>query len=339
MRGRSERGDIPPVAPHSNRPAHVSVLVTGAAGFIGSHLTEALLAAGEVVVGLDNFDPFYPRAVKEANLAAARDHAAFTLVEGDIRDADALASLPHGVDAVIHLAALAGVRPSIAEPERYADVNLMGTQRLLRFARERGIRRFVFASSSSVYGNSPTVPFSEDDPVDHPISPYAATKKAGELLCHAATHLDGISTICLRLFTVYGPRQRPDLAIHKFARLMAEGEPIPMFGDGSTSRDYTYVTDILDGVLRALEWTRGRDGAWEVVNLGESRTVTLADMIRILGEEMGVEPVIRRLPPQPGDVDRTFADVSRARRILGYDPRVEFREGVQGFLAWFGGRR
>lgn len=312
----------------------MSILLTGAAGFIGSHLAEALLERGEEVVGLDNFDPFYPREVKESNLRAARDHRGFTLVEGDIRDGDALASLPHGVEAVIHLAALAGVRPSIAEPERYADVNLMGTARLLRFARDRGLRRFVFASSSSVYGNNPKVPFSEDDPVDHPISPYAATKKSGELLCHAAAHLDGISTICLRLFTVYGPRQRPDLAIHKFARLMAAGEPIPMFGDGSTSRDYTYVTDILDGVTRALDWTREQDGGYEVVNLGESRTVTLSDMIRILGEEMGVEPVIRRLPPQPGDVDRTYADVSRARRVLGYDPRVDFREGVRGFLAW-----
>ena len=315
----------------------MSVLVTGAAGFIGSHLAEALLARGEEVVGLDNFDPFYERSTKEDNLAIARDHRSFRLVEGDIRDPDALSDLPDGVEAVVHLAALAGVRPSIREPERYADVNLMGTARLLRFARDRGIGAFVFGSSSSVYGNSETVPFSESDPVDRPISPYAATKKGGELLCHAATHLDGFTTLCLRFFTVYGPRQRPDLAIHKFARLLQAGRPIPMFGDGSTSRDYTYVTDILDGVVRGLDWARGEPGRHEVVNLGESRTVTLREMIEAIGDELGVDPEIERLPMQPGDVDRTWADVTKARELLGYDPRVEFRDGIRAFVRWLEG--
>jgi UDP-glucuronate 4-epimerase len=314
----------------------VSILVTGAAGFVGSHLCDALLARGEEVVGFDNFDPFYPRSIKERNLVGARSYEGFRLVEADIRDAEALDALPGHVDAVIHLAARAGVRPSIAEPELYAEVNLLGTVRLLKLARDRGIRAFVFASSSSVYGNNEKVPFSEDDPVDHPISPYAATKKGGELLCHSAAHLDGLSAICLRLFTVYGPRQRPDLAIHKFARLLREGRPVPMFGDGSTARDYTYVDDIVDGIVRSLDWARNRDGGWEVVNLGESRTVELSEMIRILGEEMGVEPQVERLPPQPGDVVRTYADVSRARRVLGYEPRTEFRDGVRRFLQWLG---
>ncbi len=312
----------------------MSVLVTGAAGFIGSHVVDALLEQGVEVVGLDSFDDFYARAVKEANLRSARDHASFRLVEGDLRDAGALAALPDEVDAVVHLAARAGVRPSIEQPELYTDVNVMGTMRLLSFAAARGIRPFVFASSSSVYGNNEKVPFSEDDRVDHPISPYAATKKAGELLCHAASHLDGLGVPCLRFFTVYGPRQRPDLAIHKFARLMRAGEEIPMFGDGSTSRDYTYISDTVQGVVRALDWARRNPGAYEIVNLGESRTVTLAEMIRVLGKELGVEPRVCRLPMQPGDVDRTFADVSKARRLFGYDPQVPFREGVRAFVEW-----
>lgn len=312
----------------------MSILLTGAAGFIGSNLAEALLARGEEVVGFDNFDPFYPRAVKEANLARARDHGHFRLVEGDIRDGAALAALPAGIDTVIHLAALPGVRPSIEDPERYAEVNVLGTVRLLGLARARGIRTFVFGSSSSVYGDQKQVPFSENDSVDRPISPYAATKKAGELHCHTASHLDGITTACLRFFTVYGPRQRPDLAIHKFARLMAAGRPVPRFGDGSTSRDYTYIDDIVDGVLRATDWARAREGVHEVVNLGESRTVTLAEMIGVLGAELGVEPTIEEHPVQPGEVERTYADVSKARRLFGYDPRTDFRDGIERFAEW-----
>lgn len=312
----------------------MSILVTGAAGFIGSHVTEALLERGHDVIGIDNFDPFYDRTVKERNLERARANDSFQLLELDLAEEGSLQVIPDSVDSIIHLAALAGVRPSIAEPGRYWRVNVMGTSALVSFARRRGIRTFVFASSSSVYGNNDKVPFSEDDRVDHPISPYAATKKSGELLCHTASHLDGLTCLCLRFFTVYGPRQRPDLAIHKFARLMLAGEPIPMFGDGSTSRDYTYITDTVDGVLKGLEWARRNEGAYEVANLGESQTVTLSEMIHTIGEELGIEPEIEHLPMQPGDVDRTYADISKARHLFDYDPRVEFQEGVRGFVEW-----
>lgn len=312
----------------------MKILVTGAAGFIASHLNERLLEAGHSVVGLDNFDEFYDPAIKEGNLSRARDHTAFTLVRGDIRDPEALASLPEGIDTVVHIAARAGVRPSIAQPVLYYDVNVNGTLRLLELARDRGITRFVSASSSSVYGNNEKVPFSESDPVDHPISPYAATKKATELLCHTYTHLFGITCLNLRFFTVFGPRQRPDLAIHKFARLLLAGEEIPMFGDGSTRRDYTFIEDILQGVEGAIRWVTENDGAFDTVNLGESRTVELREMIRVVGEELGIEPRIRTLPMQPGDVERTFADITKARRLLGYAPRWEFREGIREFVQW-----
>jgi UDP-glucuronate 4-epimerase len=313
----------------------MSILITGAAGFIGSHVCDALLHKGETVVGLDSFDEFYEPAVKERNLEGALDHDAFHLVRGDIRDADALAALPEGVEAVVHLAARAGVRPSIEYPALYADVNLMGTVQVLAWAKSRGVRRVVFASSSSVYGNNEKVPFSESDPVDHPISPYAATKKAGELICHAASHLDGLAIACLRFFTVYGPRQRPDLAVHKFSRILRDGGEIPMFGDGSTSRDYTYVDDTVSGVLGALEWVSRADSAYGIFNLGNHRTVALSDMIRIIGEEFGVEPRVKRLPMQPGDVLQTYADIGRASRELGYQPATQFRVGVQRFLEWF----
>lgn len=312
----------------------MSTLVTGAAGFIGSHLTEALLWEGETVIGIDNFDGLYDRSVKERDLGLARDHDAFRLVEGDIRDSEALSRLPDSVDSIIHLAALAGVRPSIADPVRYTDLNLMGTSQVLAFAKECGIKSFLFASSSSVYGNNRKVPFSGADPVHHAISPDASRKKSGELLCHAASHLDGIGMICLRFFTVYGPRQRPDLAILKFARLMRAGEEIPKFGDGSTSRDYTYITDILDGVTKAHAWSRANPGDFEVAYLGESRTITLTEMIDTISDVLGVEPKIRQVPMRPQDEDRTFADVSKAREILGYDPVVGFREGLEKFAKW-----
>jgi UDP-glucuronate 4-epimerase len=315
----------------------MNVLLTGAAGFIASHLSEHLLDGGASVVGLDNFDDFYDPAIKEGNLARARAHEGFTLVRGDIRDPDVLRGLPEGIDTIVHIAARAGVRPSIADPVLYYDVNVTGTLNLMELAKERGIRRFIFASSSSVYGNNEKVPFSEDDPVDNPISPYAATKKAGELLTHAYTHLYGITCLCLRFFTVYGPRQRPDLAIHKFTRLMAAGDDIPMFGDGSSQRDYTYIEDILQGLQGAIRWVDQNPGVHDVVNLGESRTIGLSEMIGVLGEEMGVEPRIQRLPDQPGDVVRTYADISKARRVLGYDPKWEFRDGIRAFVKWFEG--
>lgn len=316
----------------------MSVLVTGAAGFIGSHLTERLLADGEEVVGLDLFDDFYDPRIKEENLVRARAHRRFREVRGDIRDRAVLDALPDHVDAVVHLAARAGVRPSIAHPELYASVNVEGTAALLELARRRGVRTFVLASSSSVYGDNEKVPFAEDDPVDRPISPYAATKRAAELVAHGHHRLHGMSVVALRYFTAYGPRQRPDLAIHAFARRIRERRPIPVFGDGSTARDYTYVDDIVDGTARALAWTRAHAGVYEIVNLGGSRTVELSEMIQVLADELGAEPIVERLPPQPGDVQRTWADVAKARRLFGYAPTTGFREGIRRFVAWLDGR-
>jgi len=313
----------------------MKILLTGAAGFIGSHLAERLLGEGHEVVGLDVFDDFYDPAIKEQNLSVAREQNSFTLVRGDIRDTACLADLPDGIDTIIHPAARAGVRPSIEQPGLYYDVNVMGTLRLLEFARERGINTFLSASSSSVYGNNKKVLFSEEDRVDNPISPYAASKKAGELLCHSYNHLYGITCLCLRFFTVYGPRQRPDLAIHKFSRLLTEGQEIPMFGDGSTQRDYTYIDDIVDGVMGGLRWAEANESAYEIVNLGESRTISLKEMIQVVSEEMGIEARIKQLPMQPGDVERTYADISKARALLGYDPKWEFREGIREFVMWF----
>jgi len=317
----------------------MTVIVTGAAGFIGSHLVDRLLARGTRVVGVDSFDPFYDPAVKRRNLEGALASGGFTLVEADIRDAAGLepavrAAGGEGAQAIVHLAAKAGVRPSIAEPMLYADVNVNGTVAVLELARRLGVGRFVFGSSSSVYGNAPRVPFSEDDAVDAPISPYAATKRAGELICHTYRHLHGLSIACLRFFTVYGPRQRPDLAIHAFARRMAAGEAIPLFGDGTSQRDYTYVDDILDGVEGALAFT-AREPGFGIFNLGESQTTTLTRLVELISGAMGVEPRIEWRPPQPGDVERTYADIGRARRVLGYAPRVPVEEGIPRFVEWF----
>ncbi|HEX2091279.1 MAG TPA: SDR family NAD(P)-dependent oxidoreductase [Longimicrobiaceae bacterium] len=319
------------------------VLVTGGAGFIGSHVCDRLVARGDEVVALDSFDPFYDPAVKRRNLTALDRSRRFRLIEADIRDPvgveAALDGIGGKVDAVVHLAARAGVRPSIERPVDYVDTNVGGTMALLETARRRGIRRFVFGSSSSVYGDAAPVPFSESDPVAQPISPYAATKRAGELLCHTYAHLHGLSVVCLRLFTVYGPRQRPDLAIHKFARLMAAGEEIPVYGDGTTERDYTYVDDIVQGIEGALRYTAEHPGTFEVFNLGESRTVSLAELVELLSGALGVEPRIRRLPAQPGDVTRTFASVDRARRLLGYAPSTPIEEGIRRFVDWFRAER
>lgn len=316
-------------------PDSAKILVTGAAGFIGSNLTERLLDAGHDVVGLDNFDSFYDPAVKERNLDLARGSSRFTEVRGDIRDPSAYARLPDDIDTVVHLAARAGVRPSIEEPRLYLDVNVAGTNLLLDFMRARSIPHLLFGSSSSVYGDSAPVPFRESDPGDRPISPYAATKRSGELLVHSYSHLFGLGALCLRFFTVYGPRQRPDLAIHKFARLLSEDAEIPMYGDGSTERDYTEIGDILNGIEGALAWVRANPGAFDVVNLGGGRTVSLRRMIAVLGDVLGVEPRIRRRAGQPGDVRRTFADVSKAERMFGYRPRVPFERGVCRFVEWF----
>ncbi len=306
-------------------------VVTGAAGFIGSHFCEALLAGGWRVTGMDAFDTFYDPAVKRRNVAQCLKHERFALREADIRDAAAVDRvLGGGVDAIVHLAARAGVRPSIEQPLLYQDVNVHGTGVLLEAARKFNIPRFIFASSSSVYGNNRKVPFAESDNVDFPISPYAATKKAGELLGYTYHHLFGINVSCLRFFTVYGPRQRPDLAIHKFARLIEAGKPVPMFGDGSMMRDYTYIDDIVAGVMAALERCNG----YKIYNLGNASPVSLSDLIAAIEHALGKKATIQKLPPQPGDVDRTFADITLAQTELGYSPRTEFRAGLAEFVKW-----
>ena len=313
------------------------VLVTGGAGFIGSHLTDRLIARGDDVVIVDSFDPFYDPSVKRANISGALNSGHASLVEADICDRPLLREKLAGeaIDAIVHLAARAGVRPSLERPIDYVRTNVEGTQSLLELARERGIRPFVMGSSSSVYGDSTPVPFREDVSADQPISPYAATKRAAELLCHAHAQLHGASIACLRLFTVYGPRQRPDLAIHKFARLMLRGEEIPLFGDGTTERDYTFVSDAADGIERALDWcVAAPAGAFEIVNIGESVTTSLSDLVEMLSRELKVSARIRRFPDQPGDVQRTFADISRARALLGYDPRTTMEEGIRAFADW-----
>jgi UDP-glucuronate 4-epimerase len=308
------------------------VLVTGGAGFIGSHLVDSLLRDGLRVTVLENFDAFYPRATKELNIAAHRDNPSWRLVEGDLRDLDRMRTqLTGDFDAIVHLAAKAGVRPSIQDPIGYQDVNVRGTQNLLELARESGVRQFVFASSSSVYGVNPRVPWREEDADLRPISPYASTKLSGEFLGRVYSHLHGIRFIALRLFTVYGPRQRPDLAIHKFARLMRDGRPIPFYGDGTSSRDYTFIDDIVAGIRAALAYDRTM---FEVINLGNNQAVTMLEMVRGLEQALGVSAVIDRLPEQPGDVPQTWAGIEKARSLLGYEPRTAYRDGLARFADW-----
>jgi UDP-glucuronate 4-epimerase len=308
------------------------VLVTGGAGFIGSHLVDSLLSDGFTVTVLDNFDGFYPRTVKEGNIRGHRVHSRWRLVEGDVRDLPVLREqLPHDLDAIVHLAARAGVRPSIDDPSGYEDVNIRGTQNLLEFARERKVPHFVFASSSSVYGLNPRVPWSEEDHVLKPISPYAGTKVAGELLGHVYSHLYGMRFMALRFFTVYGPRQRPDLAIHKFAHLIRAGTKLPVFGDGTTRRDYTYISDVIAGVRAAIDYTAT---SYEVINVGNNHTVSLLEMIAGLEQALGVTADLEWLPEQPGDVPQTWANIDKARALLGYAPRTPYREGITRFAQW-----
>jgi UDP-glucuronate 4-epimerase len=310
----------------------MKIAITGVAGFIGSHLAEALLSRGDKVVGFDNFDDFYHRSIKESNLAGFIDNANFEMIEGDIRNTDDLDKVfANDIDFMVHLAAKAGVRPSIENPVLYQDVNINGTINLLEAMKKHNCKQLVFASSSSVYGNNKKVPFAEADPVDHPISPYAATKKACELIAHTYHHLYNMDITALRFFTVYGPRQRPDLAIHKFARLMSEGKKITMFGDGTTSRDYTYIDDIIQGVLAAIDKCKG----YHIYNLGESEPVILKDLISCISRHMDIKPEIERLPMQLGDVDRTFADITLAREELDYSPSFPFDEGISRFVKWF----
>ena len=312
----------------------MKILLTGSAGFIGSHLAEALVQEHNVI-GLDNFCDFYEPQLKEQNIAALQTNPDFKLIKADIRDQMQLSEIfsANQFDLVIHLAAMAGVRPSIENPQLYTEVNINGTVNLLEECRTHNIKNFIFASSSSVYGNNKKVPFAESDPVDHPISPYAATKKAGELICHAYHHLHKISLVCLRFFTVYGPRQRPDLAIRKFAVKMLNGEEIPVFGDGSTRRDYTYIDDIIDGVLKSVEFVQN-GCRYEIFNLGESQTISLQEMITTLEATLHIKARKKYLPLQPGDVQQTYADISRAQTILGYDPKTDFTEGIARFVNW-----
>jgi UDP-glucuronate 4-epimerase len=309
------------------------ILVTGGAGFIGSHVVDALLANGDEVTVLDNFDAFYDRPIKERNIAAHRTNRRWRLIEADLRDADALGRLLTGsFDACVHLAAMGGVRPSIEAPLTYQDVNVRGTHHLLEVVRRLRVPHVVFASSSSVYGVNPRLPWREDDTVLQPISPYASTKVSGELLGHVYSHLYGFRFLALRIFTVYGPRQRPDLAIHKFANLIAAGRPLPVYGDGNTRRDYTYVGDIVAGVRAALAYNRTRH---EVINLGNNSTVTVVEMIRALEQALGARATIEWLPDQPGDIPQTWASVAKARDLLGYEPRTPFTEGIQRFAEWY----
>ena len=309
-----------------------SALVTGAAGFIGSHLVDSLLADGWSVTGLDNFDPFYSREIKERNIAEHRDRKNYSLIEVDISDEPALRSAAGDYDVIVHLAAKAGVRPSILDPLAYQRVNVIGTQNMLELARNCGVEQFVLASSSSVYGVNPNVPWRESDHVLLPISPYASTKVSTELLSHVYAHLYGMRIIALRFFTVFGPRQRPDLAIHKFARLIADGKPIPVFGDGSTSRDYTYVDDIVEGIRNSMDY---RKTQYEVLNLGNNCGISLLEMIESIGDALGVKPRLDWLPDQPGDVPQTRADISKAQEMIDYRPVTPFREGIRKFAHWF----
>jgi UDP-glucuronate 4-epimerase len=310
-----------------------SILITGGGGFIGSHLVQALLREGKEVVALDSFDTFYDPAIKRKNLASSIGRPGFTLVEGDIRDEKKVESVfaAHPIGVVVHLAARAGVRPSIEQPLLYSDVNVHGTVVLLEACRRHNVGKFIFGSSSSVYGNNKKVPFSEKDDVEMPVSPYAATKRAGELLCATYHALDRLNVFCLRFFTVYGPRQRPEMAIHKFTRLIDRGQALPRFGDGSTSRDYTFITDIVAGVTRAIERVQG----YEIINLGGSRTTRLEELIRMIEARLGKPAVVEAQPDQPGDVVTTWADVTKAKRLLGYEPKVAIEDGLTQFVDWY----
>lgn len=311
------------------------ILVTGGAGFIGSHLVDRFLADGAArVTVVDNFNDFYDPAIKRANIAAHLERDDFELVEADITDSRSMNELfaRTRFDCVVHLAARAGVRPSLADPLAYEDTNVRGTFTLLEAARLNNTPKFIFGSSSSVYGVNGKIPFSEDDPIANPISPYAVTKIAGEAGCHVYSHVHGMRVVCLRLFTVYGARQRPDLAIHKFAKLISEGKPVPIFGDGTTRRDYTYIDDIVSGILGAIKYDQSQ---FEIINLGESQTVELRRLVELIENALGKHAIIEHQPEQPGDVPVTYADISKARRLLGYNPQTNIEAGIAKLVAWF----
>jgi UDP-glucuronate 4-epimerase len=312
-----------------------NVLVTGGAGFIGSHLCERLLSEGVRVICLDNFDSFYDPNIKIRNVERVKKKSPelFELVTGDIRNPEHLKGIfqENQIDFVVHLAARAGVRPSISDPLLYQDVNIRGTIVLLESCKAHGIKNFIFASSSSVYGENQRVPFTEKDLDIQPISPYGATKRAGELLCYSYHHLYGMNIACLRIFTAYGPRQRPEMAIHKFTRMIDRGETIPIYGDGSSRRDYTYIDDLVDGILAVIHYHRG----FEIYNLGESQTTSLKELIRLIEEAFPKKANVEMLDPQPGDVSVTYADITKAKRMLKYQPKVKMKEGIKRFVEWY----
>ena len=311
--------------------------ITGGAGFIGSTLSEKLIEKGNKVVVIDNFCDFYDPKIKENNVKELVKNPNFTLYRADIRDREAVKKIfdENKIDVVMNLAAMAGVRPSIENPCLYQEVNCLGLQNILEEMKLHNVKNGVLASSSSVYGNCKEVPFREDMIVDYAISPYAATKKANEVMAHVYHKLYDMNIIMLRFFTVYGPKQRPDLAINKFTRLMLEGKEIPMFGDGTTSRDYTYVDDIVDGIIKSCEYTLNNENIYEILNIGNSSPTSLKEMIEIIGKTLNIEPKIKQLPMQPGDVDRTYADISKAKKMIGYGPKTTFEEAIKKFVEWY----
>lgn len=310
----------------------MSILITGGAGFIGSHLVKQLIDAGKDVVVLDNFNNYYDPQLKRNNIKEYQNNPKFTLIEKDIRDDLSDIFKTCSISQIVHLAARAGVRASLEDPQLYNDVNVLGTINLLECCREYGIKKFIFGSSSSVYGVNSKTPFTENDSLDHPISPYAVTKISGEQLCRVYHECHDINIICLRFFTVYGPRQRPEMAIHKFTRLIANGKPIPFFGDGNSGRDYTYITDIIDGVVSAI---KDKNCSFEIINLGDSRIVKLSEMVNLIENSLGKKAKLNRMQNQPGDVPVTYADINKAKRLLDYEPKINIKEGISKFIAWY----
>ena len=311
----------------------MKILVTGGAGFIASHVCDALLARGDEVICVENFNDYYNPKAKKSNIKGASKNENFRLFRADILDIKKLRAIFRKTkpEKVIHLAARAGVRPSLEDPALYCDVNIKGTTNILEISKEFGIKNIVFGSSSSVYGANKKIPFSESDPVNNPVSPYAATKRAGELMCYAYHHLYGLNITCLRFFTVYGPRGRPDMAPYKFTKAIDEGKKITMYGDGTTKRDYTYVADIVAGIVSALD----RNLSYEIINLGDSKTVSLSEFIAIIEKTLGKKALIKKMPMQPGDVEVTYADISKAKKLLGYKPKVSIEEGIRRFVKWY----
>lgn len=312
----------------------MKILVTGCAGFIGSHLTEKLLDLGHKVIGVDNYDPFYDRKIKESNILAFKNSIDFELIEKDICDDNLYKILPPNIDIIVHLAAKAGVRPSINDPLSYINTNIVGTHKLLDWMKIHNVNKMIFASSSSVYGNNKKVPFSENDNVDYPISPYAATKKSCELLCHTYHHLYNLNIINLRFFTVFGPRQRPDLAIRKFIELIREDKKITVFGDGQTGRDYTYIDDIIDGIMKSIDYVCNNSCVFEIINLGNCKPVKLETLVERIYNLLNKKKDINYEPMQEGDVDLTWADISKAQSLLGYNPVTSVEVGLRNFLQW-----